>query len=204
MKKSLFFVIVCLICSTVANAQDAKSGIKGGFNFSTLYVDDVEDRQIRPGFHAGVFTQIPLVGPLSIQPELMFTTAGNRTKVEFGIFDYEVDYNLNYIQLPVLVNLEVGNTISLQGGFYAAYLVGGNISYEGDLNSTTELDRDDFSKLDIGFSAGVGYNINNIQFGLRYNLGLREIADSDSARDDIGNVKNVVGQIYMAINLSGS
>lgn len=80
------------------------------------------------------------------------------------------------------------------------YLLGASSSTEGDFGlGFEELDRDNFQNFDFGFATGVGVNLGNLQVGLRYNLGLAEIADSAGARDLVGDSKNVVGQIYGAI-----
>ncbi|MFY0598889.1 MAG: PorT family protein [Cyclobacteriaceae bacterium] len=200
MKKRTHLLLAIILLSGSLSAQQFRSGVKGGFNYSSLYVDDVEDRKIRPGFHAGFFVQSELVEAVGIQTELLFTTAGNRTTYDVGPFDGTVDFNLNYVQLPVMLNLKVVDILEFHGGLYAAYLVGANTSTEGDFGSGfEELDRDNFKDLDFGFAAGLGVNFGNLQAGLRYNLGLTEIADSDSSRDLLGDSKNVVGQIYVAI-----
>ncbi|MEO9871972.1 porin family protein [Ekhidna sp.] len=200
MKIKLFLLTSCLVLVIGAHAQNFRSGIKGGFNYSSLYVDDVEDRKIRPGFHIGVFGQTPLGEATALQTELLYTTAGNRTTYNSGPFDGEVDFNLNYLQLPVLLNFKVADILEIHAGGYAALLLGANTSSEGDFGSSfQELDRDNFESLDFGVAAGVGVNLSALQIGLRYNLGLTEIAKSSSAQDLLGDSKNVVGQVYIAL-----
>ncbi|MEP5612906.1 MAG: porin family protein [Cyclobacteriaceae bacterium] len=199
MRKTYLF-IAALLLTTSSMAQEFRSGIKGGFNYSSLYVDDVEDRKIRPGFHIGFFGQSQLADAVALQTELLYTTAGNRSTYDVGPFDGTVDFNLNYLQVPVMLNFKIADALELHGGLYAAYLIGANTSTDGDFGAGfQELDQDNFNDLDFGFAAGLGANFGNLQLGLRYNLGLSEIADSANARDLIGDSKNVIGQIYAAI-----
>ena len=52
----------------VAAQTTRRTGIKGGLNASTLYLDNVDDRNERIGFHVGLFTQIPVTSFFAIQP----------------------------------------------------------------------------------------------------------------------------------------
>ena len=203
MRKSKYlFTLLFIFLLFGANAQKFRSGIKGGFNFSTLYIDEVEDRQIRPGFHIGVFGQSPLSEAVALQTELLFTTAGNRSIYSTGPFDGEIDFNINYLQLPIMLNFKIADAFEIHVGPYAAYLIGANTSSEGDFGSSfSELDRDNFQNFDFGLASGVGFNLDDLQVGVRYNLGFNEIAKSTTAKDLMGDSKNVVGQLYIALGL---
>ncbi len=198
----LFSLAVVQLFTMEAQAQNFTSGVRGGFNFSTLYVDDVEDRAVRPGFHVGVYGQNPINDFAAVQLELLYTTAGNRTTYDGSVLDGTVDFNLNYVQVPLLLDLKVGNILDLHGGMYGSYLINANTSYEGNLFSNyEELDRDDFNKFDYGAVVGFGINIESMQVGVRYNLGLAEIEDSADSRQYIGDSKNVIGQVYLQLGL---
>jgi hypothetical protein len=85
------------------------------------------------------------------------------------------------------------------------YLLGANISHDGDLGSgVDEIDRDHLKSFDYGLSGGFGLNFGNFQVGGRYNFGLAELADSDAAKLLINDSKNSVAQIYLALNLNNS
>lgn len=202
MKQGIILIAITILSLNNTYAQKFRSGIKGGFNSSTLYIDEVEERNIRPGFHAGFFGQMPVTDFIGVQSELLFTTAGNRSTYDIGPFDGEVDFNLNYIQLPVMANIKFMDLIELHAGPYVSFLVNSNISTEGDFGSSDgELDRDHFNTLDYGMALGAGVNIGDIQIGARYNQGFNEVADSDDARAFLGDARNVVGQLYIALAL---
>ncbi|HEY4653102.1 MAG TPA: porin family protein [Cyclobacteriaceae bacterium] len=185
-----------------AVAQAPRMGIKGGLNLSNLYVDDVDDENARLGFHVGVYGQILSSETFAIQPELLYTTKGSEN--EFGgLIDQTVEFNLNYLELPVLAVFKLGESAEIHVGPYVSYLLNANISTFGDLGSSTnDLDRDNFNAFDFGLAGGFGLNFGALQVGARYNYGLAEIADSDAAELAVGDAKNSCAQIYAAFNLN--
>jgi hypothetical protein len=181
-----------------------RAGIKGGLNISNLIVDDVTDRNARIGFHAGVYGQLFSSRAFTIQPEVNFSTKGNKVTYNNGLIDQETKINLSYIDIPVLAVFKLGRAAEIHAGAYWAYLVGANLDADGDLdNDFTKVDRDNFDKWDYGLVGGLGFNLGKgAQLGARYNYGLNEIAESAGARRVLGNTKNSVAQIYLAFNLA--
>jgi hypothetical protein len=182
-----------------------RAGIKGGVNFSNLIVDDAHDRNGRVGFHAGVYGQLFSSRAFAIQPEVNFSTKGNRVERTAGVIDQETTINLSYIDIPVLAVFKLGRAAEIHAGAYWAYLVGANVDADGDLvNEFTRVDRDNFDDWDYGLVGGLGINLGKgAQLGARYNYGLNEIAESRGARALLGrNSKNQVAQIYIAFNLA--
>ncbi|WP_185152539.1 porin family protein [Fulvivirga aurantia] len=195
-------LVVLLVASNKSTAQKARGGIKGGLNLSTLYLDDVEDENVRAGFHAGFYTQLMLAPSFAIQPELNFSTKGSSADYNFAGFRGESKFNLSYLDVPVLATFKLGDDVDIHIGPYVGYLVGVNTSSEGDFgDSRTELDRDDYEKWDYGISGGMALNFNPMSIGVRYNYGLNEIADSDDAARLNKGAKNAVGQVYVAFDL---
>jgi hypothetical protein len=203
--KMLFLFCLLIGLSTIsyhqANAQfTTKAGIKGGLNVSNLYLDEVSDENARIGAHIGLFAQVSGAGLLGFQTELLFSTKGSVAQYG-GIIDQEIKYNLSYLDLPVLAVIKVGETLEIQGGGYASYLLNANISYSGDLaNGVDEIDKDNLKSFDYGLALGVGINVGALQIGARYNYGLVEIADSDSARAILGSSKNSCAQLFAAFS----
>ena len=180
-----------------------RAGIKGGLNVSNLYVDEADDENARYGFNLGVYGQVFSSDVFAIQPELLFSTKG--TKAEYGgnFFDQTIKFNLNYLDLPVLAVFKLGESAEIHVGPYVSYLLSANISHDGDLGSgVDDLDKDNLKSFDYGLSGGFGLNFGNFQVGARYNYGLAKIADSDAAKAALGDSKNSVAQLYLALNLS--
>lgn len=205
--KMLVLFSVILAASTVLHQEvlaqfNTKAGIKGGLNVSNLYVDDVSDENARFGTHIGLFAQFGAEGMLALQTELLFSTKGSVAQYT-GLFDQEVKYNLSYLDLPVLAVIKVGEIVEIHAGGYGSYLVDATISYSGDVaNGVDKIDKDNLSSYDYGLALGVGINVGAVQIGARYNYGLVEIADSDSARTLLGNSKNSCAQLFVAFAFS--
>ncbi|MEJ7646323.1 MAG: porin family protein [Chryseolinea sp.] len=186
-----------------ADAQ-ARMGVKGGLNVSNLYVDDVDDENARFGFNVGVYGQIFSNDVFALQPELLFSTKGSKNEFKnafFGI-DQTVKFNLNYIDLPVLAVIKLGESAEIHVGPYASYLVNANVDYSGNINANDELDKDDFSAFDFGLTGGIGFNFGAMQVGARYNYGLVKVADSNGGEALLGDAKNSNAQLYLAFNFA--
>lgn len=203
--KKLTLGIACLMVLALgmpnANAQKMRGGIKGGLNVSNLYVDDIEDENVRLGFNVGVYSQFG-TGAFAIQPEINYTQKGAETEYGGDLLNGEADFNLNYIEVPVLATFKLGDGADIHIGPYFGYLVGADFDTEGELGSLeADLDRDNFKKLDWGLAGGIALNFNAISVGVRYNYGLQEIADDEESESLLGDAKNSAGQVYVAFDL---
>lgn len=208
MTKISKILTVCIVvgfasCISSEAFAQMRAGVKGGLNVSNLYVDEVDDENARFGFNVGFYGQILSTDVFAIQPELLFSTKGS--KIEYGgnFFDQTVKYNLSYLDLPVLAVFKLGESAEIHVGPYISYLLGANISHDGDLGSgTDDIDRDNLKSFDYGLSGGFGLNFGSMQVGARYNYGLAKLEDSDAAELLIGDAKNSVAQLYVALNLN--
>lgn len=194
-----------LVAFQQASAQSnptARFGVKGGLNVSNLYIDNVNDENARFGFNGGLYGQILSTKAFAIQPELLFSTKGSQADYG-GIINSTVKFNLNYLDLPLLAVIKLGPQAEIHAGGYASYLLSANINYEGNFGSGTDrIDRDQLKTFDYGLAAGFGLNFGAVQVGARYNYGLVKIADSNSARNILGDSKNSVAQLYVALNFN--
>lgn len=199
--KMLLTAGICIIGFSSVFAQDRRAGIKGGLNVSNLYVDNTSDENARLGFQAGVYGEVVSLDAFALQLELNYSTKGSKY-VKDGFINQTTQFNLNYLDLPVLAVFKLGKSVDLHAGTYFAYLLSSNVTTEGTFGSgSNTLDNDNFNALDYGLSAGIGFNFGPAQIGARYNYGLNKIAKSDAANNAIGNSKNSFGQVYIAFNL---
>lgn len=90
---------------------------------------------------------------------------------------------------------------SLSGGGYAAYLLSANVKDEsnnGTINGITNLNADNFTRVDYGLAAGASFDIGNITLGARYSYGLQTIGNSGSLSGELTkNSKNSVSTIFI-------
>lgn len=187
-------LLVVLTLGTVAttNAQgpgSTKFGVKGGLNMSNLYTEDVDDQNVLLGFNLGLFVEMPITSRVSIQPELLYTTKGAELKYNNAFAQGTGKFRLNYIEVPLLLKLNVTKNFDVHFGPYAAYLIDSKITNEdanGNINFEEDVNEDDLNKLDFGLAAGIGINFDGFGIGARYNYGLTTV----------GKERTFLGQSY--------
>jgi hypothetical protein len=171
-------------------------GLKGGVNFSNMYVKDVDDKNMLVGFNIGLYGNMPLSSGVSFQPEFNFTTKGSEVTYN-NIFDSGTrKFTLSYLEVPILIKANITPNFNLHFGPYLAFLVDSkikNVSSDGSA-TFTDLDEDDFNRFDAGLSGGVGFDFQDIGIGFRYNYGLTTV----------GKEQQIGGTAYNALDAKNS
>lgn len=189
MKKSILLIAIALFGFNSMSAQEfVMFGAKGGVNFSNFAGDGFasfeEDSNARTAYHLGLVAEIPLSERFSIQPEVLYSAQG------FDIAQIEdakdVEFQMDYINVPVLAKVYVFNGLSLVAGPQFGFLVENEISSE---NGEIELDSDNFNNFDMSVGMGAEYKFNKFFLYGRYNAGLTDIYETESI-----NAKNSVIQ----------
>ncbi|ASB48821.1 porin family protein [Alkalitalea saponilacus] len=198
----LLAIITMLVSPSFVQAQEVNTGIKGGFTLSNLYIDrdELNDENSRVGLHLGFFSQILLGETIGLQPEFLFTTKGTEGRYD-GFVNQTVNFNINYIDIPILAVLKPIEILEIHAGPYIGFMLNSNIKYSGAIEGEESLDRDHFKTMDYGLAAGFALNFGNIEAGARYNIGLQELADSNVSRSLLGDSKHSYGQLFIAIKL---
>ena len=187
MKKTIFLLVS--LFTIVSNAQDINYGAKLGLNISS-FSGDVSDSKALIGFHLGGFAEIKINDKFSVQPELLFSTQGEKfeyseSDVDFGSYSEEGKTKLNYLNVPVLAKYYVAEKFAILAGPQIGILMSAkeDISitetFDGETDSFSEsIDAKDFYKsLALSFNIGASYSFTDKIFvDARYNLGLSSIA----------------------------
>lgn len=203
MKKKILTTLCLLGFISLSNAQEssttgARFGVKGGVNFTNLYVDNVDDTNMLTSFNAGVFVELPITQGVAIVPELNYSRKGSEVQNTILTETYKSKFKLSYLEMPVLLKLNLVPNFNLHAGPYVAYLLNAKtdvVDENGDRVESFEYDTDDFNKLDFGLSAGLGFDFNNFGIGARYNYGLSEIDKDNNAN----GAKNSAFNLYVAL-----
>ena len=183
----------------------ARTGLKGGLNASSLFYNGqgVSNKNERIGFHAGVFTQVPVSEFFAIQPELLYMTKGASADYNILGFNGANTFKLNYAELPVLATFKLGQAVELQAGPYVSYLLNSNINSNGDFGvGTNTINRGNFNKIDYGVAGGLNIYFGKAFVGARYEQGLQRIANSGAARTLLGSAKNSVGLVSVGFSIN--
>jgi len=175
--KNLIGLITAILFTGVAIGQHGNApaghvnlGIKGGVNAYNVHNDNDTKYDTKAGFHFGLLGHIHFDSQFAIQPEIVFSGQG----AKIG----DINYNLNYVNVPVLFQYMFDNGFRLQAGPQAGFL----ITAKSKNDNVTTDNRDDLKPLDFGLSFGASYIFPPTGFGIdaRYNLGLSNInKDSD-------------------------
>lgn len=203
MKKKILTTLCLLGFISLSSAQEssttgARFGVKGGVNFTNLYVDNVDDTNMLTSFNAGVFVELPITQGVAIVPELNYSRKGSEVQNTILTETYKSKFKLSYLEMPVLLKLNLVPNFNLHAGPYVAYLLNAKtdvVDENGDRVESFEYDTDDFNKLDFGLSAGLGFDFNNFGIGARYNYGLSEIDKDNNAN----GAKNSAFNLYVAL-----
>lgn len=206
MKKSIFFffLIVSTMLVSEANAQrKTYVGLKGGYNLSTAYFfhsffgsDIITGYE--GGFQGGIVAMNYVRNHVGLQAELLFTQKGWKQKFDNGEPDFITE--LDYIQLPLLVNIHTGKNrlhIYANGGCFAEFLVNSSQSpmptnTDGEQFYPFDESRD--NKFGYGFRGGVGafydFDFGTLLVESSFDFSLSNVLDPDTLSSGIPNTSN--------------
>ena len=151
-------------------------GIKGGVNFYNINNDNAASYDSKIGFNLGLLGHIHVAKHFALQPEIQYSAQGAKYSDNNG--DNKI--NLNYINVPVLLQYMWDNGFRLQAGPQAGILV----SAKSDLNDNKVDIKNNYKPLDLGLSFGASYIHPSTGVGIdaRYNLGLSNINENTASK----------------------
>jgi len=199
MKKSVLVIALMIMSTTFISAQEyVYFGVKGGVNFSSFSgdgYDDFVDPEERTAFHLGLLAEIPVSDRFSIQPEVLYSAQGYDISSRDGADD--VEYQLDYINVPVLAKFYLFNKFSIEAGPQIGFLV----NEEVDTNPTGDggdivLGEDQFKSVDFGVGLGLSYKLSNFFISGRYNIGLSDIYDIEGVDAKNSVIQAGVGLMF--------
>lgn len=188
----------------VSNAQEDASnkdsmafswGVKGGVNFATLNGDDFDSPDSRTSFHVGLVAEFPLAEIFSLQVEALYSGQGaKRNYAELTgnplnpVAEGEVEFQLDYINVPVLAKVYLFKGFSLEAGPQFSFLLNDEIDFQpndddGDFPSPIRQSANTF---EFGVAGGLTFQTEMGLFAYgRYNQGITDIADDFDAQNSV-------------------
>lgn len=200
--KKISLVALALCTSAAVFAQDnqpqlrtpmankVRIGVRAGVNLAQFRLTDfpagTEPRvQSKTSMHGGLFVNAPLGGKFAIQPGVEYSGQGSK----FTDDGENGEYDLHYINVPVMFQWKSTGGLLLETGPQAGILLRANLD-------DVEVEDETFKTLDLSWGAGVGY-LSRMGLGLnaRFNYGLSNILEGDDASDTSPQLKNQVIQL---------
>ncbi len=199
MKKNLI-ILVAISLGFVANvnAQNTgtdkiKIGIKAGGNLMTLgkitYFGQEFDSSYKPGFTAGIFSEIPLGAKFMLVPEVNYSQKGADVEGSISGFKGKVETRINYLDVPIAVSYRIAPNFAIFAGPQVSFLLNQKTTtyLEGDKQGDN-TDTKDFEKTIAGALIGLGYNFTpNINVTGRY---MRDFQKGSNDKSLYGEAKN--------------
>ena len=222
--KKFLLLILAVFSFTCANAQ-FKFGIKGGLNYSSVTGGDqdtyIGDADYKNSYHFGIMPNFQFGGMFGFKPELLYSSKGFQLNETFnneygGTSDVEIKTNLNYLSLPLLMNIDAG-PIFFELGPEVAYLIAttgenkvdvkdssGNKIDKLDSKAEYIIDEENYADFDFGFVAGIGVNLPaGFGLGVRYNGGFMSIYADEKVNGKNVNVKNSTFMLSLNYTFGG-
>ena len=170
---------VMAVAALTANAQQEAGTFsiqpKVGLNVSTITGDGTK---AKAGFAAGAEGMYQATEKFGVSAGLLYSLQGYKSKAPGD----DKAYNMHYLNIPILANYYVVKGLAVKAGIQPGFLVGA----KHDGNSFS----DGCKKFDFAIPVGLSYEISNVVFDARYNIGLTKTAKGDN----VEKTKNSVFQ----------
>jgi len=187
--KALLLALATSALALGAKAQTTTFGIRAGVNFQNINGKEFDgtdtDNKLKPGFNIGVNAEVPVAPDFYVQPGVLFSTKGAKSKA-----DDDIKVKLSYIEIPInlLYKPTLGAGKLLLGfGPYVAFAVGGKYVDANDKDHTikfkNEISASDYlsgtpyvKRMDFGGNLLAGYELSSkLSFQLNAQLGMVKI-----------------------------
>ncbi len=171
MKKLLLFAFSLI--SFYSYAQETGSGtfeigVKAGLNAAD-FGQDFQTNNLLLGGHAGVVVGMVLNNNFDVQLEGLYSMQG----AKFSRNGLDYTEKLNYVSIPLLVKLYVGQGFSFHIGPQFSWLL--NATRSGGEGGDLDI-KEEYEPYDAGFCVGFSYLLlSDVSFGARYSTSLIDI-----------------------------
>ena len=175
--KKIIPLAICLFCITnFSFAQSFHFGLKAGANLQKINGIPFKDK-FTFGYQAGGYATIGLTSKIGIQPEVLFSSVNSDTATQFStVYGFkQIDkVKLNYLDIPVLLNIKAAPFLTIQAGPQFSVLLDKNKSLLKNGESA-------FKEGNIAAAAGLQLKFSKINIYGRYVAGLNNINDVNNS-----------------------
>ncbi|MEQ9302645.1 MAG: porin family protein [Marinoscillum sp.] len=181
MKKLFFTTMLCLAAIYGFSQAKVELGLKGGLNLASINREDaIANYENATGYHGGAYALIK-VANIGIQPELLYSTRGDKGDVTIAGVKEDFKSEYTYLDIPVMLKLYAVAGLNIQVGpqFGVLMSTSGEV-YNPETGQTTKVSKDSYKNADISAAIGAGWDAPfGVNFTARYILGLTDIDSSE-------------------------
>lgn len=176
--KKLFMIVAMMVATLSVSAQEAGQmfikPMAGGI-FSTL-VGDVDDVKGKIGLVGGAEFGYNINETFGITAGLLYTMQGCKDK------DVDANFNLDYINVPVLANVYVAPGLALKAGPQIGFLTRAKLD---------DVDMKDVcNTIDFSIPVGVSYEISDFVIDFRYNIGITSVSKNKEIKSEVVEIES--------------
>ena len=159
-------------------------GVKAGINYATVSKGNSSiSPDGRLGLYAGIFAEIPMIDDLlSIQGELFYSQEGFERRQETSNATFSADYNLDYVNLPILAKYYIVKGFSVEAGPQFSLLL--NDKIKTNFSTEERPIPKEISDFDLRLVAGTSFQFDEgIFINIRYVHGLTDAIKESNAKN---------------------
>lgn len=174
MNRLTIIAAIMLFSAQFSHAQ-FHIGVKAGVNAGKIDGKSFKD-EFNYSYLLGGFAEIGLGKRVSVNPEVLFSQTTTTTETSFTntLPDFnsnQVKAKLNYLSIPILLNVKVAGPLHVEAGPQFGILLNNN-------NTLLQNGGNAFKKGDFSLAAGAGLNLSIFRITGRYLVGLSDISDA--------------------------
>jgi hypothetical protein len=176
--KKLFMIAAMMVATLSVSAQEAgqmfiKPMVGGTV---TTFVGDVDDTKAKIGLVGGAEFGYNINETFGITAGLLYTMQGCKDK------DVDANFNLDYINVPVLANVYVAPGLALKAGPQIGFLTRAKLD---------DVDMKDVcNTIDFSIPVGVSYEISDFVIDFRYNIGITSVSKNKEIKADVIEIES--------------
>lgn len=182
-------LVLASLSAVRAQSTGLQFGAKAGLNMAILSGQFNTTAEFKPGLAIGAFLRWRPSERIALQPELVYSQQGTANVNSFLGVPAKSQVNLNYLNVPVLFKIYLGNLVNVQVGPQVGLLLSGRetgqVGYysSGSSISLITVDEDvksDYSS-DISWCGGLGVDLKNgLLISARLNYGFTDINNNEA------------------------
>jgi len=187
--KKIFMMAVMAVAALTANAQNEVGQFtlmpKAGINISTITGDILYEKKSKVGFVGGVEAEYGVAENFGIAFGVLYSMEGAKAKAGkasgngIGLALVDANYNLSYINIPILAQFYPVKGLAIKAGIQPAFKASAKVSADGE---KTKLE--DVKGFNLSIPVGLSYEYAKFVLDARYNIGLTKLVkEADQGRN---------------------